>query len=53
MALTGDAVIIEVGLNEGAGTGVDPHVPITPGRVRGRRPALSRCRRVGDPLARA
>jgi uncharacterized protein (DUF849 family) len=30
MALTGDAVIIEVGLNEGAGRGVNPNVPITP-----------------------
>ena len=30
MALPGDAVIIEVGLNEGAGTGVDAHVPIAP-----------------------
>jgi uncharacterized protein (DUF849 family) len=30
MALPGDSVIIEVGLNEGAGTGVDAHVPITP-----------------------
>jgi len=30
VALPGDAVIIEVGLNEGAGTGVDANVPITP-----------------------
>lgn len=30
MALAGDAVILEVGLNEGAGRGVNPHVPITP-----------------------
>jgi 3-keto-5-aminohexanoate cleavage enzyme len=30
MALAGDAVIIEVGLNEGAGRGVNPNVPITP-----------------------
>lgn len=30
MALAGDAVIIEVGLNEGAGRGVNPHVPISP-----------------------
>jgi uncharacterized protein (DUF849 family) len=29
MTLHGDAVIIEVGLNEGAGRGVNPHVPIT------------------------
>ena len=30
MAFPGDAVMIEVGLNEGAGRGVNPHVPITP-----------------------
>lgn len=29
MALPGDAVIVEVGLNEGAGRGVNPNVPIT------------------------
>lgn len=33
MALPGDAVIIEVGLNEGAGQGVNPHVPIGPDDV--------------------
>jgi len=33
MALPGDAVIIEVGLNEGAGRGVNPHVPIAPDEV--------------------
>ena len=31
MALAGDAVIIEVGLNEAAVRGVNPNVPITPG----------------------
>ena len=31
MPFAGDAVIIEVGLNEGAGRGVNPNVPITPG----------------------
>ena len=30
MPFAGDAVIIEVGLNEGAGRGVNPNVPITP-----------------------
>ncbi len=30
MAMPADKVIIEVGLNEGAGRGVNPHVPITP-----------------------
>jgi 3-keto-5-aminohexanoate cleavage enzyme len=30
MAMPADAVIIEVGLNEGAGRGVNPHVPVTP-----------------------
>lgn len=33
MSLPGDAVIIEVGLNEGAGRGVNPHVPIGPAEV--------------------
>jgi uncharacterized protein (DUF849 family) len=33
MALAGAAVIIEVGLNEGAGRGVNPHVPIGPDDV--------------------
>ena len=33
MALAGDAVIIEVGLNEGAGQGINPHVPIGPDDV--------------------
>ncbi|MFA5882472.1 MAG: 3-keto-5-aminohexanoate cleavage protein [Acidimicrobiia bacterium] len=33
MALPGDAVIIEVGLNEGAGRGINPHVPIAPDEV--------------------
>ena len=33
MALADDAVIIEVGLNEGAGRGINPHVPIGPDEV--------------------
>ena len=33
MALACDAVIIEVGLNEGAGQGINPHVPIGPDDV--------------------
>lgn len=33
MGLPGDAVIIEVGANEGAGRGVNPHVPIAPDEV--------------------
>src|ERR1700730_1863225 len=30
MTMPADVVIIEVGLNEGAGRGLNPHVPITP-----------------------
>jgi len=30
MAMSADAVIIEVGLDEGAGRGANPHVPVTP-----------------------
>jgi uncharacterized protein (DUF849 family) len=33
MALPGDAVMIEVGMNEGAGRGVNPHVPVTAAEV--------------------
>lgn len=33
MGFDGDAVIIEVGLNEGAGRGVNPNVPVTPAEV--------------------
>lgn len=33
MGLPGDAVIVEVGVNEGAGRGVNPHVPISPDDV--------------------
>lgn len=47
MGLPGDAVMIEVGLNEGAGRGVNPHVPISAEEVVG--DAL-RCRDAGASL---
>ena len=47
MALTGDAVIIEVGLNEGAGRGVNPHVPIAPDDVAA---DARRCRDAGATM---
>ena len=47
MALPGDAVMIEVGLNEGAGRGVNPHVPVTAAEVAA---DARRCRDAGAVL---
>jgi uncharacterized protein (DUF849 family) len=47
MGLTGDAVIIEVGANEGAGRGVNPNVPIAPDDVAA---DARRCRDAGATM---